>query len=186
MNNIVEIIGIITKDVELDYTINGKNFYATEIEAPRNSGTNDKVKVVIPETLAQGLEKGTVVKITGHYRSRDVENHLMLYLFATSLTVEDELNLLNKITLDGFLCKKPIYRMTPLGRKICDIYLAVNRSNGKNDYIPCIAWGKVAEKLSELTVGEAVKVVGRLQSREYLKNEEVRTAYEVSIMELCE
>jgi hypothetical protein len=42
--------------------------------------------------------------------------------------------------LNGYICKKPIYRMTPFGREITDILLAVNRHYNKSDYIPCITW----------------------------------------------
>ena len=46
----------------------------------------------------------------------------------------------NQIFLDGYICKDPIYRKTPLGREIADLLIAVNRSYGKSDYIPCICW----------------------------------------------
>ncbi|MCI8287373.1 MAG: hypothetical protein HFH89_06925 [Lachnospiraceae bacterium] len=45
----------------------------------------------------------------------------------------------NCVCLKGFLCRHSVYRKTPLGRRICDILLAVNRPHGKSDYIPCIA-----------------------------------------------
>ena len=34
----------------------------------------------------------------------------------------------NEVTLNGYICKKPIYRKTPFGREISDILLAVNRA----------------------------------------------------------
>lgn len=76
-----------------------------------------------------------------------------------------------------------------MGRDIADILLAVNRPYGKSDYVPCIAWGRDAILASRLDVGSAVNIVGRIQSREYMKNlseteTEVRVAYEVSISTL--
>ena len=53
----------------------------------------------------------------------------------------------NQIFLDGYVCKPPVYRKTPLGREIADILIAVNRPYGKSDYIPCIAWEEMRAML---------------------------------------
>ena len=95
----------------------------------------------------------------------------------------------NSILLDGYICKRPIYRKTPLGREIADLLLAVNRPYGKSDYIPCICWGRNARFASGFEVGEHVQVLGRIQSREYVKKlseteSEKRIAYEVSVSKL--
>ena len=94
-----------------------------------------------------------------------------------------------QIFLDGFICKEPIYRKTPLGREIADILLAVNRPYGKSDYIPCISWGRNARFASSFQVGDRCMVWGRIQSREYMKKiseeeQEKRVAYEVSVSKL--
>ena len=91
--------------------------------------------------------------------------------------------------MDGYICKPPIYRKTPLGREIADLLLAVNRPYGKSDYIPCICWGRNARFASSFEVGEHVQVLGRIQSREYVKRiteteTEKRIAYEVSVSKL--
>lgn len=93
---------------------------------------------------------------------------------------------MNEIYLDGFICKQPIFRITPLKREIADILLAVNRPYNKSDYIPCICWGRNARFCGKRNVGERVRIKGRIQSREYVKRfpdgtEENRVAYEVSI-----
>ena len=95
----------------------------------------------------------------------------------------------NHIFLDGYVCKKPVYRKTPLGREIADVLLAVNRPYGKSDYIPCICWGRNARYADQFEVGAHVQLWGRIQSREYQKkiDEEVyekRVAYEVSVSKL--
>ena len=97
-----------------------------------------------------------------------------------------EENVSNEVVLNGYVCKKPIYRKTPFGREISDILLAVNRAYNKSDYIPCIAWGRNARFCENMEVGTEVKVVGRVQSRTYEKKFEdgrieQRVAYEVSI-----
>ena len=69
-----------------------------------------------------------------------------------------------------------------------DLMLAVNRRDGRADYLPCIAWGGLARRCGALEVGDGVRIEGRLQSRAYTKVDhgvsEVRTAYEVSVMKL--
>lgn len=99
--------------------------------------------------------------------------------------IEDDIKS-NQIYLDGYICKEPIYRKTPLGREIADLLVAVNRSYGKSDYIPCICWGRNARYASSFEVGSHVEVYGRIQSREYIKKigeeqTEKRVAYEVSV-----
>ena len=74
------------------------------------------------------------------------------------------------ILLDGYICKLPVYRKTPLGREIADLLLAVNRPYGKSDYIPCICWGRNARFASAFRGGRACAAdLGRIQSREYMK-----------------
>ena len=95
----------------------------------------------------------------------------------------------NYIFLNGFLCKKPVYRTTPFGREITDILIAVNRAYNKSDYIPCIAWGRNARFAGNLEVGENIKIWGRIQSREYQKKisetESItKTAYEISVSKM--
>ena len=113
----------------------------------------------------------------------------MLTVFARSIDDYDpELNP-NVIELDGYLCKKPMYRTTPFKREICDMLLAVNRAYNKSDYIPCIAWGRNARFVNTLAVGERILLSGRVQSRDYVKTledgtEQLRTAYEVSVSHL--
>ena len=68
--------------------------------------------------------------------------------------------------------------------------LAVNRRYSRADYLPCIAWGSLAHLCGSLTVGDRVRLTGRLQSRLYNKTIEgrleERTAFEVSIMSLTQ
>ena len=95
----------------------------------------------------------------------------------------------NQIFLDGYICKEPVYRKTPLGREIADLLVAVNRPYGKSDYIPCIAWGRNARYASGFGVGTRILIWGRVQSREYTKKVsetecEKRVAYEVSVSKL--
>jgi hypothetical protein len=129
------------------------------------------------------------------YRHEGVKNKLVLSIFVRELRfieddeVPEEQSKSNQIFLDGYVCKPPIYRKTPLGREIADILVAVNRPYGKSDYIPCIAWGRNARFAGGLEVGSHLQICGRVQSREYTKKigeEEVekRVAYEVSVSKI--
>ena len=134
--------------------------------------------------------------VTGQVRSYnhhdEQKNRLVLSVFVREVTfVEEELDgaKTNSIFLDGYICKTPIYRKTPLGREIADLLLAVNRPYGKSDYIPCICWGRNARFASSFEVGEHVQILGRIQSREYIKKlteteTQKRIAYEVSVSKL--
>ena len=136
------------------------------------------------------------MEASGQFRSynRHEENHnrLVLSVFVRDLHMDEEemeVEKPNYIFLDGYLCKPPVYRKTPLGREIADVLLAVNRPYGKSDYIPCICWGRNARYASAFAVGGHVLIWGRIQSREYMKRlseteMEKRTAYEVSVSKL--
>ena len=140
-----------------------------------------------------------LIEVSVHYRSYNkhegVKNKLILSIFVREMQfVEDddipeEQSKSNQIYLDGYVCKPPIYRKTPLGREIADILIAVNRPYGKSDYIPCIAWGRNARYASTIEVGGHLQIQGRVQSREYTKKindqeTEKRTAYEVSVSKI--
>jgi single-stranded DNA-binding protein len=114
----------------------------------------------------------------------------MLTIFVRELVEDQILKNPNSIVLVGYICKTPVYRTTPFNREIADILIAVNRSYNKSDYIPCIAWGRNARFVKNLTVGERIAVSGRIQSRDYQKKiseTETRTmtAYEVSVSKLA-
>jgi single-stranded DNA-binding protein len=140
--------------------------------------------------------RGSLVVINGQFRSynrhEEHKNKLVLSVFAREIEFVSEISesiKTNQIFLDGYVCKEPIYRKTPLGREIADLLLAVNRPYGKSDYIPCICWGRNARYASNFQVGERCLVWGRIQSREYMKKigeEELekRVAYEVSVSKL--
>ena len=114
---------------------------------------------------------------------------LLITAFAQRLLPEEDEENPNRVQLTGALCKAPSYRTTPFGREIADLMLAVNRSYGKSDYIPCITWGRTARYAANLKIGDKVQLVGRFQSRNYQKQLPDGTilnkvAYEVSVSRL--
>ena len=200
-NNMVTISGKVVSNIEFSHEVYGEGFYNFFLEVPRLSDSCDIIPVTVSERLISKKkpEIGKIIEVEGQFRSYNSyssnSNRLLLTVFVREITfLEDDRKIKNpnQIYLNGYVCKKPVYRMTPFGREITDILLAVNRSYNKSDYIPCISWGRNARYSEGLEVGDNVKVWGRIQSREYqkkLENGEVLTkvAYEVSIskMEVC-
>ena len=197
-NNQVSIVGEIISDFQYSHEVYGEGFYMVEVAVSRLSNFSDYIPLMISERLIDTSQSyiGQKVYVTGQFRSynrhEELKNRLVLSVFAREIEfIEEETEEMksNQILLDGYICKDPIYRKTPLGREIADLLVAVNRSYGKSDYIPCICWGRNARFAARFEVGVHVQIWGRIQSREYVKrlNEdevEKRTAYEVSVSKI--
>lgn len=197
-NNQVTIIGKISSEFKFSHEVLGEGFYTFEVTSERISGICDQIPMLISERLIDVHEDyvGEYIEVTGQFRSfnkHDVDkNRLILYVFATEVSfIEDKIDWkkLNNIILNGYVCKKPIYRTTPYGREITDLLLAVNRPYGKSDYIPCIVWGRNARFVEQFEIGTNVLLKGRIQSRQYIKKlpdetKELRVAYEVSTISI--
>lgn len=199
-NNKVTLSGEIVSNFEFSHEFYGEGFYTTMLASERLSGKKDIIPIMVSERLVdvKAEWEGRFVEVSGRFRSynkhEEGKSKLVLSVFVREFEeiteerdfgLEDE----NFISLDGYICKEPKYRETPLGREIADILLAVNRPYGKSDYIPCIAWGRNARFVSGLEVGTRLRIEGRIQSREYVKRiseteSEKRMAFEVSASKL--
>ena len=193
-NNVVHLSGQIASELEFSHEIMDEKFYDFTIAVQRLSGQKDFVPVTVSERIIgeNNFEIGNLIGLIGQFRSYNkiVENHskLVLKVFVRELCDYDE-QLPNSIEIEGYVCKPPIYHTTPFKREICDLLVAVNRAYNKSDYLPCIAWGRNARFASTFSVGDKVRLVGRIQSRPYqkqLESGEVEewVAYEVSVSAL--
>ncbi len=197
-NNRVSIIGEIVSDFRYSHQVYGEGFYIVDVAVSRLSELSDIIPLMVSERLVDVTENcvGRLVETSGQFRSynrhEETKNRLVLSVFAREAMLVDaeeaEQNP-NHIFLDGYVCKRPVYRKTPLGREIADVLLAVNRPYGKSDYIPCICWGRNARFADQFEVGSHIQLWGRIQSREYQKKisedmYEKRVAYEVSVSKL--
>ncbi|MCH1964867.1 single-stranded DNA-binding protein [Paraclostridium sordellii] len=194
--NIVNLRGELGEELDFSHEIFGEKFYSAKIKIHRLSDTYDILPITISERLLQeiDLNKNNLVDVVGQLRSYnkniDNRNKLVLTVFARELNlVKEEAKDPNSIFLDGYICKDPIYRKTPLGREITDLLVAINRPYNKSDYIPSIVWGRNAKFAKNLEVGDRVQMWGRVQSRDYEKKLEdgtieKRVAYEVSISKI--
>lgn len=196
-NNKVMLAGKIVAPLKFQMEHKGEAFYRTILEVNRQSGQCDLIPLLLSQRLFDDTKnyEGQLVCVTGQFRSynnhEQIKTRLLLHAFVKELNLlnsVEEAGSMNEILLNGFLCKPPVYRKTPLGREIADVLLAVNREYGRTDYIPCIVWGRNARFVSRLKVGNQVQVTGRIQSRVYEKikgNETVKKrAYEVSIFQI--
>ena len=201
-NNYLTLVGKVTGEKRFSHEIYGERFYIFDLSIPRLSGNADIIPITVSERLItdEMLQEGKKLLVKGQFRSynsyENEKNRLILTVFAKDVTEVEEVEeeneiakkdvITNEVVLIGYICKKPIYRQTPFGREIADLLLAVNRAYNKSDYIPSIAWGRNARFCQNLEVGTRVKIVGRVQSRNYDKKledgtVETRVAYEVSI-----
>lgn len=196
VNNQVTAIGEITSAPVFSHTVLGENFYQIKVSCDRLSGYHDVIPVTVSDRLVDMKEpaEGRTVCVSGRFQSYNRhdpdKNRLVLSVFAKEIgfmegTGPDPMTN-NQIFLGGYLCRVPVYRVTPLGREVADLLLAVNRAYNKSDYIPCIVWGRNARFVGTLRVGDHVSVRGRIQSRGYTKKREdgsteERMAYEVSV-----
>ena len=193
-SNLVSLTGLPGAIPSFSHESRRELFYTFPLCVERLSGYSDKLNIILRQEMLPLLPENNAghIHIRGELRSFNnrsgTGSRLVITVFAREIEVADNEDWENSVELAGTLCKTPTLRQTPMGREICDMLLAVNRRYGRSDYLPCIAWGQNARTASQLRVGDRVVLLGRLQSREYIKNLEGealhRTAFEVSVSEL--
>ena len=197
-SNVAELCGVVLSELRFSHKTYGEIFYTFVLGIERRSGYIDEINIMVSERLIfdNPPREGDFVEIKGQIRTYneivDEKNKLNVVVFAKEIYQSENFGYNeNYIYLEGFLCKEPLKRTSPLGREICDMMLAVNRMYNKSDYIPCIAWGRNAGSAEKLGVGTKLALEGRIQSREYKKKlddgtAEMRKAFEVSVVKLEE
>ena len=96
--------------------------------------------------------------------------------------------MLNKIVLMGRMTADPELKRTNGGTSVTSFTIAVDRDfksrNGEKetDFVNCVAWRGTAEFISKhFYKGSMAVVAGSLQSHQYEKNGDKRTAWEVLV-----
>ena len=155
-NNQVTVIGSVASEFTYSHEVFGEGFYMVDILVKRLSNSSDRIPVMVSERL---------IDVTQDYKGRSImgqdnSGHItvmknrktdLFFQVCTGNGVHRRRTGRRKdnhILLEGYMCKTPVYRKTPLGREIADLLLAVNRPYGKSDYIPCICWGRNARYAS--------------------------------------
>lgn len=193
--NTARLCGVIAAAPVFSHSGRGECFYTFPLEVARLSGATDKINIIVRDELMESIQLCEAEKICviGELRSFNNKSgegaKLVITVFAKELYLCDDDDL-NEVHLIGTLCKKPNLRMTPMGRDICDLMLAVNRRYGRSDYLPCITWGLKAREAAEWGTGTMVTLEGRIQSRNYIKivggDPVEKTAFEVSVTDIAE
>ena len=188
VTNQITLRGSLISLPQFSHENHGRKFYRFTLEVPRLSGTVDLLPIVADEATVRSInpDGGEMLTVTGQIRSHNIRTdgrrHLLIFVFADTITAEDG-EPINDCILEGPLCREPSYRRTPLGREICDVMLAVPRAFHRADYLPCILWGRTAQ---EGAARDRIRIFGRLQSRNYTKLTETgsieRIAYEISAL----
>ena len=194
INNRCILRGTMAAVPRYSHSARGEDFYQFPLDIMRLSGAFDTINIVARSSLLDELEvkENCKLRIEGTLRSFNNKSgygpKLIITVFASNMVFEqgeDE----NSIELRGTICKIPTLRVTPMGREICDMMIAVNRRYGRSDYLPCIAWGIKAREAAHWEVGTDVVLNGRVQSRQYTKlidgQSYLKTAYEVSVIDIC-
>lgn len=185
--------GRVAREPSFSHISHQESFYLFPLTVERLSGNEDTLNIQIPERLVElgSLRPGAEVEVSGSLRTFNnrtgVGAKLVITVLADQVTPTPEPHA-NVLNLRGTICRRGEVRRTPLGREICDFTLAVNRRYGRSDYLPCIAWGSMAQRCATLSVGSRLSLEGRLQSRSYVKqyadHSEERIAFECSAMAL--
>lgn len=191
ITNAITLRGSLCGIPQLSHENHGKKFFRFYLEVPRLSGAVDTLPVIAEEDVLNqiDLSAGEMLTVTGQVRSHNQRTegvrHLLIFVFASQIVAENG-EPVNDVILEGPLCREPTYRLTPLGREICDAMLAVPRAFRRADYLPCILWGRIAQEVSQCHTRDVICIRGRLQSRIYTKQSEdgiqERTAYEISAL----
>lgn len=195
--NIIRLKGVL-RDIETSHTINNIEFNKAHLIVSRDTGNEDVLNVRFKK-FSNPYAEDQEVSFSGNIRSyssrldsgkNKVELYVFTYFDLPDLDDQDH-EYINYLELDGRICKIDELRTTRGGKKNIHFILANNLivSDGAkklNSYIPCIAWGEVAEKISELHVNSKVTLTGKLHSREYKKrfddgSFEFRVAHEVEV-----
>lgn len=199
--NMIGLIGEL-KHIEKIKKVNGLSFngYKAIVTTERTSGVKDDAIVLITEETMHDNRtgvpnEGDAVMIAGSVQTHKNFDTGKVLVYALAAVLEimagTHWQYENEIKFTGKLGKGINFRTTPNGRKITDIFVKVpcNLNEAINCYVPCICWGKDAEKVAGWNEGDQITATGRLQSRNYNKRigdgeVEVRRCYEVSIKDI--
>lgn len=192
--NRVRLCGRAAGEPALSHINHGEHFYRFPLSVERLSGQEDLLPVILPRRLLEEhpVHTGDTLTLTGQLRSFNNRSGQGPRL-VISVFVRERLRRrgpFNRFSSPACCARPPPCGGRPWAGRSATLILAVNRRYGRADYLPCIAWGAIAQQTARLPVGSRLTVEGRVQSRGYTKTVDgvgqERTAYEVSIMRPAE
>ena len=122
--NDITLAGIVDGCIEYSHELYNEKFYKFYFSVARKSGTVDTLKCIVSQLIVGKLKENEQFEIVGEVRTRNYDDDngkrcTEVYVFVNDI-LEYPGEDMNHVDIDGYICKSPIYRETPLGRKICD------------------------------------------------------------------
>ena len=191
------------KNIQPSHMIGDIYYDKADLVVPRANGKEDIVSLRF-KRYSNIYSEDQFVSITGNVRSYsakvdDDKNKVSIYVFTYFDVPEDEEETYNEeidFEIDGRICKIDPIRTTTNGRTNVHFILANNLivSGGDrklNAYLPCIAWGSLAKRISHLNVSDKIVIHGRIHSREYVHHDEngeaeIKVAHELLVTDFAE
>lgn len=174
MNNQITVSGIITS-IKYDHEKYGEQFYLVTVHVEKACGSSDSVPVIVSYNKGVSAEWiGKHADISGQLRSYkkicDDKKEHVIYVVPEKISFSDGDQIVNKVHITGFICKKVVIRKSALKRSAADVLVAVDKDNDEFDYIPCVLRGRSARLAAKMEVGECISLCGRIQCREYIRD----------------
>lgn len=190
--NSVLLTGTVEQAPAHAYDFHGRPIYGSMLRVERLSGAVDYIPLMGERGIITRFNHGERIALQGRVLSLDRREYPdSPYSLTTRVEefrqVPDDEPAQNSVHLSGHICRQPYARKTPRTNiDICELTVAVKRPGGDQDYCVCVAWDKAARIAALLEVGAPVDIVGRFQSREFIKTQgdgsRVRKmAHEISI-----
>lgn len=194
--NVVKLKGYI-KDICFSHEIGNIRYGKANLIVPKQNDEEDILTLVYKEHTNH-YSAGDFIELRGNIRSfsRHLDsgkNKVDIYVFTYfDIPKFDDESQNNEVELDGRICKMGELRDYVNGTKSLSFTLANNiflENNKKkiNNYLPVVCWEQNAEEISNLNVGDKIKIKGKLHSRTYKKyvdnNLEFKTAHEIVLEE---
>ena len=152
VNNYAMLRGVLREPPRFSHENRSERFFRFSLDVCRLSGAVDTIHIIAREALLEALEPKGCEKLCVRGELRSFNNRsgvgarLVISVFAREIWLDDGADE-NVIELTGVLCKAPNYRITPMGREICDLMLAVRRRYGRSDYLPLLSRKKEVRTL---------------------------------------
>lgn len=171
--------GLVT-EYEYSHTVKGVKIYQGKMKIERQSRATDTILFM---HWNPDIEAGKFYSIQGELRTfmQEVYPKKKIYIKVKEIKELDEPSYVNELTFSGVLIRKNELRTTPFGRTIIEFMVA-----DQTNYANLIAWGAIAFKVKDLIDNCKVEVSGKLQSREYVKDNSFYTVNEISCFRVDE